>query len=514
MQRLCKGFWARVWNLLNMFKETTNNNSVNAWPFGISEECGVFGIYDKTGKTDLVYETYRALFSLQHRGQESCGIATNVDGVLDRYVGMGLVQDVFSETTLSKLDSSAKMCTGHVRYATSGGKKSINNAQPMIVHHNKGAMALCHNGNLTNAATLRKELELRGSIFHGTSDTEIITHLITRFRLEQPNIESAIAETMKVIEGAYSLVVMSATKLIAARDARGFRPLCIGELPRHSGFVVASESCALDTVGAKLIRDVAPGEIVVIDKSGLRSINVLQNTVNRSLCVFEYMYFARPDSVIEGTCVHQARVNAGKFLAAHDDVQADVVIGAPDSGIDAAQGYAKESGIPYATGIVKNKYVGRSFIQGSQRERENTVRIKLNPIPSVIEGKRVVLVDDSIVRGTTSKELIELIRRCGAREVHFRVSSPPFRHACYFGTDVPDSDLLVATNRSVEEIREILGCDTLQYLSEYDALHLCGDDEGFCMGCFTGKYPIEIKDKSMPIPYTRPLSESGTCKTL
>lgn len=497
-----------------MTKFYSNIENCDRPSFGLSEECGVFGIYDRSGDTDLVYETYRALFSLQHRGQESCGIATNVDGVLDRYVGMGLVQDVFTESALSKLDSNAKMCTGHVRYATSGGKKSLNNAQPMIVHHNKGAMALCHNGNLTNAATLRKELEMRGSIFHGTSDTEIITHLITRFRLEQPNIESAIAETMKVIEGAYSLVVMSATKLIAARDAHGFRPLCVGELQGSAGYVVASESCALDTVGAKLVRDVAPGEIVVIDKDGLRSIDVLQDKVSRSLCVFEYMYFARPDSIIEGTCVHQARVNAGKFLAMHDNIEADVVIGAPDSGIDAAQGYAKESGIPYATGIVKNKYVGRSFIQGSQKERENTVRIKLNPIPSVIEGKRVVLVDDSIVRGTTSKELIELIRRAGAREVHFRVSSPPFRHACYFGTDVPDQNLLVATNRSVEEIRDVLGCDTLQYLTEEDALNLCGEDKGFCMGCFTGEYPISIKDKAMSIPYTRPLSESGTNKTL
>lgn len=480
----------------------------------LSEECGVFGIYDKQGLLDLPYETYRALFSLQHRGQESCGIALNVDGVLSGHSGMGLVSDVFTANVLNALNGEAKMATGHVRYATSG-KRTISNAQPMIVHHSKGSMALCHNGNLTNAKTLRNQLELSGSIFHGTSDTEIITHLITQNRIVSPNIETAISKTMDVIEGAYCLVVMSATKLIAARDPYGIRPLCIGVLPNESGYVVASETCALDTVGAEFLRDVMPGEIVVIDINGIRSLTEKCKNKKPNICVFEYIYFARPDSIIEGTCVHEARIEAGKLLARSHPADADVVIGAPDSGLDAAQGFAQESGIPYATGIVKNKYVGRSFIQGSQKERANTVRIKLNPIPSAVSGKRVVLVDDSIVRGTTSKRLIELLYRAGASEVHFRVSSPPFRYPCYFGTDVPDKDLLVATNRNESQIKELLECDSLGYLSLQDACKLAiNSDCNFCMGCFDNNYPCEVKDKDYVEPYQRPLSESGTGKTL
>lgn len=486
----------------------------NIHEFTLKEECGVFGIYDKSGKLNLPYETYRALFSLQHRGQESCGIALNVDGVLNAHVGMGLVSDVFDKNTIQSLDESAKMATGHVRYATSG-KQTLANAQPMIVHHSKGAMALCHNGNLVNAAQLRRELENDGSIFHGTSDTEIITHLITKYRLSEPNIESAISKTMDVIEGAYCLVVMSATKIIAVRDPYGIRPLCIGILPENQGYVFASESVALDTVGAEFLRDVKPGEIVIADINGLRFIDDKCNTKPFSLCVFEYMYFSRPDSVIEGTCVHEARIQAGKYLAKSSPVDADVVIGAPDSGLDAAQGFAQMSKIPYATGIVKNKYVGRSFIQGDQQQRTNTVRIKLNPIPSTIKGKRVVLVDDSIVRGTTSKRLIELLYKAGAVEVHFRVSSPPFKYPCYFGTDVPNKDLLIATNRNVEEIRRELGCDSLAYLSLDDANKLAINSTcGFCMGCFSGKYPCDVSGAGSVEPYQRPLSESGTGKRI
>lgn len=480
----------------------------------LKEECGVFGIYDKNNKLDLIYETYRALFSLQHRGQESCGIALNVDGVLSGHVGLGLVSDVFTKNVLSSLPEGAKMATGHVRYATCG-KNKLSNAQPMIVHHSKGAMALCHNGNLTNAQILRKELEETGSIFHGTSDTEIITHLITRNRIKESSIEKAIEKTMDVIEGAYCLIVMSATKLIAARDVNGIRPLCLGKLEDDGGYVVASESCALDTVGAEFVRDILPGEIVVIDKSGCRSILVHVKDKKPKICIFEYIYFARPDSIIENTCVHEARVEAGRLLAKNSPVEADVVIGAPDSGLDAAQGFAQMSGIPYATGIVKNKYVGRSFIQSSQKERKNTVRIKLNPIPSTIKGKKVVLVDDSIVRGTTSKRLIELLYRAGAKEVHFRVSSPPFRYPCYFGTDVPDSKLLIATNKNIEEIRQELCCDSLSYLSCEDAKEIAINSKcDFCLGCFDGNYPLEIKDKSCQLPYTRPLSKSGTGKEL
>ena len=477
------------------------------------EECGVFGIYDPKGKMDLPYETYRALFSLQHRGQESCGIAVNVDGVLSSTVGMGLVSDFFDERTLNSIPRKAKMASGHVRYATSG-QRTLANAQPMIVHHFKGALSLAHNGNLTNADELRRELEMKGSIFHGTSDTEIVTHIITQNRINSPNIETAVLKTMDTIEGAYCLIIMSATKLIAVRDPNGIRPLCFGQTD-DGAWVVASESAALDTVGAKLIRDVKPGEIIIFDINGMRTIEDKCETAPHSLCVFEYMYFARPDSVIEKTCVHEARVEAGRILAKSHPVEADVVIGAPDSGVDAAQGYAQASGIPFEAGIVKNKYVGRSFIQGSQTERANTVRIKLNPIPSSIAGKRVVLVDDSIVRGTTSKRLIELLRRSGAKEVHFRVSSPPFRHPCYFGTDVADVDQLIANGRTEDEICEELGCDTLGYLSIEEskriALHT---DCDYCMGCFTGKYPVPVYGKPRTEPYTRPLSESGTGKTL
>ena len=425
----------------------------------LREECGVFGIYDPKGEMDLPYETYRALFTLQHRGQESCGIAVNVDGVLSSTVGMGLVSDVFDEQTLNGISKQAKMASGHVRYATTGNR-TLANAQPMIVHHSKGALSLAHNGNLTNADELRRGLELKGSIFHGTSDTEIITHIITQNRISSPNIETAVLKTMDKIEGAYCLVIMSATKLIAVRDPHGIRPLCIGKT-ESGAWVVASESVALDIVGARLIRDVRPGEVIVFDINGMRTIEDKCETAPHSLCVFEYMYFARPDSVIEKTCVHEARVESGRMLARSHPVKADVVIGAPDSGVDAAQGYAQASGIPFEAGIVKSKYVGRSFIQGSQTQRANTVRIKLNPIPSSIEGKRVVLVDDSIVRGTTSKRLIELLRRAGAKEVHFRVSSPPFRHPCYFGTDVADVDQLIANGRTEDEICKELGCDTL-----------------------------------------------------
>ncbi len=481
---------------------------------GMSEECGVFGIYDKSGKRKLAYETYRALFSLQHRGQESCGIAINDDGILTCQNGMGLVSDVFNERVLDQFPATAKMAIGHVRYATCGSR-DINNAQPMVVHHSKGALGLCHNGNVTNARELRLALEGQGSIFHGSSDSEVIVHKIVKNRINSSSIEEAILKTMNDLVGAYCLVVMSATKLIAARDPQGIRPLCIGVLEGDEGYVVASESCALDIVGATFLRDVKPGEVVVIDRSGIKSHLDNVKSEKPKICVFEYMYFARPDSIIEGTCVHEARLEAGKLLARSHPADADVVIGAPDSGLDAAQGYAIESGIPYAAGIVKSKYVGRTFIKSTQTDRVNAVRIKLNPIPSVVSGKSVVLVDDSIVRGTTSKRLIELLYRAGAKEVHFRVSSPPFRYPCYFGTDVPDADLLVATNRTESEIGEVLGCDSIGYLSLEDSRNLAiNSDCDFCTGCFSGDYPCEIKSSNIIEPYERPLSLSGTGKVL
>ena len=457
----------------------------------LHEECGVFGIYDSTGKTNMVSAVYSALYALQHRGQESCGIALNVDGVLTGYRDLGLVSEVFTPRVLADLPQDAKMATGHVRYATSG-QRTRANAQPMVLHHCKGTMAICHNGNLTNAPQLRHKLEMNGSIFHGTSDTEVIGYLLTQNRLISPDIETAVCRTMEQIVGAYSLVIMTHTKLIAARDPNGFRPLCIGQLPDGSGWAFASESCALDAVGARFVRDVLPGEIVVADaKTGeLRSIKDHCGRPDTQMCVFEFIYFARPDSVIEGSSVHEARKQAGRFLAQEHPVEADVVIGVPDSGLDAALGYSQESGIPYGIGFIKNKYIGRTFIQGSQKQRENSVRIKLNVVSSTVKGKRVVLVDDSIVRGTTSARIIKLLRDAGAAEVHFMVSAPPFKYPCYFGTDIPDQKLLVATGRTLEQINEVIGADTLGYLSNEHVVQLAKNAKcGFCTAC--GEYAVE-----------------------
>ena len=475
--------------------------------YPLHEECGVFGIYDKAGTEDVTAAVYSALYSLQHRGQESCGIAVNDDGVIEGYRDLGLVNEVFTPQVLSSLSKpSIRMATGHVRYATAGSRVRAN-AQPMIVRHGRGTMALCHNGNLTNAIQLRNALENEGAIFHGSSDTEVICYLLTRNRLKHKSIEQAVSATMDQLDGAYSLVIMSSTKLIAVRDPRGYRPLCIGTLP-GGGYAFASESCALDAVGAALLRDVEPGEIVIADASGLRSIKTHCGRKDSQMCVFEYIYFARPDSTIEGCSVHEARMRAGRFLAQEHPVEADVVIGVPDSGLDAALGYAEESGIPYGIGFLKNKYIGRTFIQGSQKQRENSVRIKLNVIASTVRDKRVVLIDDSIVRGTTSARIIKLLRDAGAKEVHFRVSAPPFKYPCYFGTDIPDQKLLVATGRTVEQINEIIGADTLGYLSTEHVVQLAkGAGCGFCTACFTGEYAVKPKVVLSTDIHERPLRE-------
>ena len=462
--------------------------------YPLHEECGVFGLYDRAGTEDVAAAAYSALYALQHRGQESCGIAVNDDGVIQGHRDLGLVNEVFTPAVLGSLaNPNAHMATGHVRYAPSGSRIRAN-AQPMIVRHGRGTMALCHNGNLTNAIELRRQLENEGAIFHGSSDTEVICYLITRNRLRMGSIETAISKTMDVLEGAYSLVIMSATKLIAVRDPRGYRPLCIGTLP-GGGYVFASESCALDAVGATLLRDVKPGEIVVADaKTGeLRSITDHVGRPDTQMCVFEFIYFARPDSIIEGSSVHEARKQAGRFLAQEHPVDADVVIGVPDSGLDAALGYARQSGIPYGMGFIKNKYIGRTFISPTQAMRENEVNIKLNPIRSVVEGKRVVLIDDSIVRGTTCRRTIDLLRKAGAKEIHMRVSAPPFVAACYYGTDIDDPSKLIANNHSVEEIAKIIGVDSLGYLSLQDVVKLADNTQcGFCTACFGGGYPTAV----------------------
>ncbi len=466
------------------------------------EECGVFGIY-RRAQEGVVAETYHALYALQHRGQESCGIAVNNDGVITCHKGIGLVTEVFTRDVLEKL-SEGTMAVGHCRYGTTGIQNQ-NNAQPLLVNHRKGAMALCHNGNLTNAAELREKLEMNGAIFHATSDSEVIAYIITQQRLKTGSIEEAVRTSMPLLKGAYSLVIMSPTKLIAARDPHGFRPLCMGHIGED--VVFASESCALDAIGATFDRDIEAGEVVVVNAEGIRSYR-MEGACHDGMCVFEYIYFARPDSVIDGASVHEARLRAGTFLALDHPVQADVVIGVPDSGIDAAIGFARQSGIPYGIGFIKNKYIGRTFIQPGQKQRQNAVRIKLNAVRNTVCGKRVVMVDDSIVRGTTSARIVKLLREAGATEVHVRLSSPPFRHPCYFGTDIDSTENLIAAHHTEEEIAELIGADSVGYLSLEDCDKLArGSKCAFCKGCFSGVYPVEPPQQAQKNKFERPLSE-------
>ena len=471
----------------------------------LHEECGVFAIYANE-KCDVASSSYYGLFALQHRGQESCGIVVNDDGLFHSHRDSGIVNDVFTADVLASL-GEGNMAVAHCRYGTTGNGGRVN-AQPIVVNHIKGRMALAHNGNLTNSYELRQELELEGSIFHTTSDTEVISYMITKERIKSPSIEEAINRAMNRLEGAYSFVVMSPAKLIAVKDENGFRPLCYGRTA-DGRYIVASESCALDSVGAQLIRELDPGEIVVFDKDGVRSIRDHCGKKKKSLCVFEYIYFARPDSVIDGCCVHEARVRAGEFLARTHPVEADVVVGVPDSGLDAAVGYSRASGIPYGIGFIKNKYIGRTFISPGQKSREDKVRIKLNPVPSVVKGKRVVLVDDSIVRGTTSKKIVKLIRDAGATEVHMVVSAPPFLNPCYYGTDIDSRENLIANGRTVEEIAGIIGVDSLGYLSLDDVKRLAGDEnrEYFCDACFTGGYPTRVPEKPAKNRFEKKISE-------
>jgi amidophosphoribosyltransferase len=449
----------------------------------IHEECGVFGIYDPKG--DCARTTYYGLYALQHRGQEACGIATMKKRELSSYKDIGLVGEVFHEDILDEL--AGTMAVGHVRYATTGGGQR-ENAQPLTLKYVKGTLAVAHNGNLVNTSELKTDFEYKGAIFQTTTDSEIIAYAIAQERLRCPSAEESVSKAMQRLKGAYSLIVMSPRKLIAARDPWGFRPLCMGR--RGDAVVFASESCALEGVNAKFERDLEPGEIVVVEDGDVRSIR--DNCCGKShLCIFEYIYFARPDSVIAGQSVHMARRNAGRLLAQEFPVDADIVIGVPDSGLDAAMGYAEESGIPYGEGFVKNRYIGRTFITPDQTSRENKVRLKLSPLRSQVEGKRVVMIDDSIVRGTTSGQIIKLLRDAGASEVHMRVSAPPFISPCYFGTDIPDKEKLIACHHTIEEIGEMNGADSLAFLS-LTALRKIAPDAscGFCEGCFTEKYPI------------------------
>ncbi len=471
----------------------------------IHEECGVFGIFNRNLEHDAVQETYLALYALQHRGQVSCGIAARNGDNVDCITELGTVPDVFNKDKLASLTASGKgnVAIGHVRYSAQGEEDEIN-SQPMVMSYAKGSISIVNNGSLVSTAKLRSNLEAGGSVFQTNSNAEMIVHLIVRHRLQTENIEKAISKAMGELEGAYSFIIMSPKKLIAVRDPKGFRPLCYGKL--GNSYVIASESCAIQSIGGEVIRDIEPGEILVITEDAVYSNkdNCGQKT---SMCIFEHVYLARPDSVIDGASVHRARLNAGKFLAIEHPVEADVVVGVPDSGIDAAIGYANESGIPFGIGLIKNRYIGRTFIQTTQRQRERSVQIKLNPLGNEIEGKRIVLVDDSIVRGTTCAKLIKKLRDAGAKEIHMRISSPPFINPCYFGTDISSKDKLIACKLDIDEICRFIGADSLGYLSRESMMKVAENSKvEFCSACFTGEYPVDVTGENFVDKYSKKIN--------
>lgn len=455
----------------------------------LNEECGVFGVFGHRHAPQL---TYYGIHALQHRGQESAGIVASDGKQITHHKGMGLVTDVFANEALNRLKGDRAI--GHVRYITKGAN-NIRNAQPLLFNYKGGSLALAHNGNLVNATQIRRYLEHQGSIFQTTSDTEVIAHLIARSAYTE--IEEAVKEALSMVKGAYALLIMTEEKLIAALDPNGLRPLSIGQL--GESYLFASETCAFDAVGAEYVREVEPGELVIVDEQGLRSVRFSQKAP-RTICSFEYIYFARPDSDIDGINVHIARKELGKQLAKEAPIEADVVTGVPDSSISAAIGYAETTGIPYELGLIKNRYVGRTFIRPTQELRQQGVRMKLSAVRQVVEGKRVVMIDDSIVRGTTSARLVGLLREAGATEVHVRISSPPVTHPCYYGIDVSSRDELIAANKTIEEIREFIGADSLAYLSIEGMLAAIGrvdasPNRGHCLACFTGQYPTEIYEE-------------------
>ena len=469
----------------------TKEMEKNPMPFdGLHEECGVFGMYD-FDSGDVASTIYYGLFALQHRGQESCGIAVSdtsgPKGRVQSYKDMGLVNEVFTPEILGKLNGDIGV--GHVRYSTAGAS-TRENAQPLVLNYVKGTLALAHNGNLINANELRHDLEYTGAIFQTTIDTEVIAYHIARERLNSKTAEEAVRRAVAKLKGAFSLVVASPRKLIGARDPFGFKPLCIGK--RDNAYILTSETCALETIGAEFIRDVRPGEVVTISpEGGIQSdMSLALAPEKEARCIFEYIYFARPDSHIDGVSVYGSRIKAGRFLAMDSPVDADLVVGVPESGNAAALGYSLQSGIPYGTAFVKNSYVGRTFIKPKQSSRESSVRVKLNVLKEAVAGKRIIMIDDSIVRGTTSDRIVKMLRDAGATEVHVRISSPPFLWPCYFGTDIPEREQLIAYNRTIDEIREIIGADSLGYL-DVERLEELSEGLSICKGCFNGIYPLE-----------------------
>lgn len=463
---------------------------------GLNEECGVFGIW---GHPEAAQITYYGLHSLQHRGQEGTGIVVTDGDKLKGVKGEGLVTEVFSQDAIQELKGTSAI--GHVRYATAGGG-GYENVQPLLFQSQNGGLALCHNGNLTNATALKYQLEAQGSIFQTSSDTEVLAHLIKRGGVSSH--KERVKNALSMVKGAYAFLIMTENEMMVAVDPNGLRPLSLGKI--GDAYVIASETCAFDIVGAEFVRDVLPGELLVIDDNGFRS-EMFAMASNISMCAMEYVYFSRPDSNINGINVHTARKNLGKQLAVEVPIEADVVTGVPDSSISVAIGYAEATGIPYEMGLIKNKYVGRTFIQPSQSLREQGVKMKLSPVRGVVEGKRVVMVDDSIVRGTTSRRIVTMLKEAGATEVHVIISSPPIKNPCFYGIDTSTKEELIASDRSVEDIREIIGADTLTFLSPKGMIDAIGREEegetrGLCLACFTGKYPTEIYPSTLH-PYEK-----------
>lgn len=469
---------------------------------GLHEECGVFGMYDFDGQ-DVASSIYYGLFALQHRGQESCGIAVSETngpkGKVTTFKGMGLVNEVFTGEQLEAMKGDIGV--GHVRYSTAGAS-TRENAQPLVLNYVKGTLALAHNGNLINATELRHDLEYTGAIFQTTIDSEVIAYHIARERLKARTAEEAVRRACQKLKGAYALVVSSPRKLIGARDPYGFKPLVIGK--RDNAYIITSETCALETIDAEYVRDVLPGEVVTISpEGGIQSDTTMcLPREQEARCIFEYIYFARPDSHIDGVSVYASRIQAGRFLAIDSPVEADLVVGVPESGNAAALGYSMESGIPYGTAFVKNGYVGRTFIKPKQSSRESSVRVKLNVLEEAVRGKRVIMIDDSIVRGTTSDRIVNMLKEAGATEVHVRISSPPFLWPCYFGTDIPEREQLIAYNRSIDDIRKIIGADSLGYLA-IERLEQMVEGLPICKGCFTGTYPMEPPTEDIRGDYER-----------
>jgi amidophosphoribosyltransferase len=462
--------------------DTAMNGLIQLEDDHFHDHCGVFGVF---GHAEAAKMAYLGLYALQHRGQESAGIASTDGLEVHVHKSLGHVQDIFTPSVIAKLPGDAAI--GHTRYSTAGDT-SLMNAQPVVIDCNKGKLALGHNGNLTNALEVRRKLEHRGSIFQSTSDTEVIVHLIARSSAR--NLSGAIADALNQVEGAYSLLLLTRDEIYAIRDPRGFRPLCLGRL--NGAWVATSETCAFDLIDAEYVREVEPGEMVRISRSGLESIRFAPEKPHQ-YCIFEHVYFSRPDSVVFGRPVNESREQLGRLLAQEHPLQADIVTPVPDSGVPAAIGFAAESGIPFRMGLIRNHYVGRTFIEPQQAIRDFGVKLKLNPIRRMLEGKRVVLVDDSIVRGTTSRKIVRLVREAGATEVHVRISCPPTISPCYYGVDTPRREELIGANNSVEEIRQFLGADSLGYLSLKSLRAALGDTEGkFCTSCYTGSYPTEL----------------------